>query len=83
MYPIFTLFISKASGLSTLAPTKERIRSSRILANDGAYLQPPITEMPFDVWSGPNGDEPIIVEDTKTLEEVCTVGFMVRFGRPL
>jgi hypothetical protein len=41
--------------------------------------QPPYTELPFDVYRG----APIITENERTLQSVCTVEFLARYGRLL
>jgi hypothetical protein len=44
-----------------------------------AYVQTPYTELPFDVWKR----QELVIEGDHTLDDVCGVKFMVRFGRPL
>lgn len=45
-------------------------------------LAPPIVELPFDIWRGPNG-ETIVREHNLSIQDACTPEIMVRFGRPL
>jgi hypothetical protein len=76
---IFSLFLSTSSSLSKFAPTKKQFQSSRSSEKDHD-LQPPITELPFDLCSE---SAPLATENKHTLDEICTTRFMARFGRPL
>lgn len=75
--PIFTLFISIASNARQLAPQSSRDPSARISIKDNLIQHPPYTAFPFDIYKG------IIIENTKTLDEVCSLSFLCQFGRPL
>ena len=43
------------------------------------HEQTPYTELPFDVWK----ESCLVSEGVHTMDNVCSVEFMVRFGRPL
>jgi hypothetical protein len=76
---IFSLFLSTVSHLSFFAPTKQVFASAR--SRDLGYdLQPPFSEMPFDLYQE---GMPLVMENQHLLKEICTTGFMSRFGRPL
>lgn len=70
----FGIFLSTASSLASFAPPREYYDSSR--THGDMHLLAPFTELPFDVHPDlPIGDV--------TLDELHTVSFMCRFGRPL
>jgi len=76
---IFTIFMSTSSNLAQFAPQKGHWLSSR--STDRKWdLNDPFTELPFDVFAK---DESLITENTSTLEEICQIRFMLRYGRPL
>ncbi|KAF8323466.1 uncharacterized protein EI90DRAFT_3292349 [Cantharellus anzutake] len=79
--PFFTLFLSTNSKLRSLAPTPSLHPSTR----DWGFttLFAPYTELPFDIFSHgicsqlDEGQVPV------TLDRMCSVEEMARFGRPL
>ena len=81
--PIFTLLLSTNSRLQELAAPADLRPSLR--ASKGAKLFPPVTELSFDTFAtgiynklkenSPNG--PV------SLNSVCDIGVIVKFGRPL
>lgn len=79
---VFSLFLSTNSHMSALAPTREQHKSLRALSPD-ANFNAPFTELPFDC----HPDLPINVTNNTPpalkLEQVSTVEFMCKFGRPL
>jgi len=76
---IFSLFLSTASSLAQFAPTQRVMRSAR--SGDLSWgLQAPFTELPFDMYTA---EEPLAIEGQDTLNDVCQIKFMSRFGRPL
>jgi hypothetical protein len=77
-FKVFALFLSTVSLISGLAPPLDKLPAS-YRPEDVTYLQPPFVELPFDAYFR----GPIIKEGTRTLGEVCDIGFMARFGRPL
>src|SRR5271156_3021796 len=76
-YPIFTIFLSTTSHLGRFAPPGSLARSARI-RSDPQSIQAPITETPFDC--GPGFP---VKPWTLGLADICTIGFMSNFGRPL
>lgn len=80
MDPICFLFLSTQSKLRAFAPTIYEHPSVR----DWTYstLLPPYTELPYDVFA--EGMVSRLRKDKSlTLEGVCKVKELVRFGRPL
>ena len=74
---IFGIFLSTKSSLAHFAPPREHHNSSRVHEKHTENrLLAPFTELPFDVHC----DFPI---RNVTLDELHTVSFMCRFGRPL
>ncbi|EGO24856.1 hypothetical protein SERLADRAFT_415801 [Serpula lacrymans var. lacrymans S7.9] len=72
----FALFLSTVSKLQDFAPVQHLANSAR--ARAPGPLQAPITEVPFDCWSG----LPICPHLYK-LGDLSKIRFMARFGRPL
>lgn len=76
--PIFALFISTTSNTRQLAPPAYRDPSARVHPETPELTQlAPYTAFPFDAY------EAIIKENEMTLDEVCRVSFLCKFGRPL
>jgi hypothetical protein len=74
---IFGIFLSTKSSLSKFAPPKDHYPSTRMHGkHQDSRLLAPFTELPFDV----HPDFPL---RGVTLDELYTVPFMCRFGRPL
>jgi hypothetical protein len=75
---LMAVFLSTTSHLATYSPSNTFHWSAR--THDGKLgLQPPIVELPFDLWK----TEHIVTEEAHRINEVCRPEFMVRFGRPL
>ena len=75
-YPIFSLFLSMMSKISNFAPAVINDPSNRIV--DGTLdIIPPFTELGFDQLANR------LVENKYSIEDVSTLEFMARFGRPL
>ena len=74
--PIFSVFISTTGGIQNITPRAELDTSGRVQKAD-LLLLPPFTELGFDQMVRPISDGAL------TIEEVSTIGFMVRFGRSL
>ena len=74
--PFFVLFLSTTSHISRLAPTRVQAMSSR--AASSGVLQAPITETPFDCKP-----EIMVTQNTHSLDQVRSLRFLARFGRPL
>ncbi|OCH85448.1 hypothetical protein OBBRIDRAFT_891177 [Obba rivulosa] len=75
--PIFFLFLSTHSQLSLLAPPK-RLMTCASTRSHFATLVPPITETPFDC----SPEFPLRL-DGHTMETICRIESIARFGRPL
>ncbi|CAL1698542.1 unnamed protein product [Somion occarium] len=78
----FATTLSTTSSLSKHARTAEQHHSDRWMgdAKKSALLQAPYTELSFDCL--PNG-KPIFYPGQMTLDEIASVEYMVKFGRPL
>ena len=76
---LFFVFLSTNSMLSDYSPASRVFWSGRVQNSDVAYIQTPYTELPFDIWKEPH----LVSEGGHTIDNVCSVEFMVRFGRPL
>lgn len=75
---LFVIFLSTNSNLAKYAPSKSLFWSARALKSPWG-LQPPFVELPFDI-----SERGYIVRGgEKSLEDVCKIEFMVKFGRPL
>ncbi|EKM79146.1 hypothetical protein AGABI1DRAFT_128309 [Agaricus bisporus var. burnettii JB137-S8] len=81
--PVFGLFISTFSRLSQFSPRPRNFWSSRLLkpTDEGSDddMHAPFVELPFDFWK----QATIVVEGAHTGDEICSLPFMARFGRPL
>ncbi|KAF7775689.1 hypothetical protein Agabi119p4_4082 [Agaricus bisporus var. burnettii] len=81
--PVLALFLSAYSRLSETSPSARNFWSARVLAstskesNDNIYA--PFVELPFDVWKAPT----IVTEGSHSGDEICSLRFMARFGRPM
>jgi hypothetical protein len=76
-FPIFAIFVSTHSLISTLAPSASLARSARARHYaDG--LQAPITETPFDC----SPIFPLKIDHIK-LQNLWDIQFMAQFGRPM
>ena len=76
---LFFVFLSTNSNLQGYSPSPRIFWSKRGRNSTLAYVQTPYTELPFDIWTR----EPLVTEGQCTVDVVCAVEFMVRFGRPL
>lgn len=79
---IFVIFLSTTSSLRSIAPSigeQKSGRASNSEALNHLKQHAPYVSFPFDVYNG----GPIIMENDMTLVQVCEVGFLCRFGRPL
>ncbi|KNZ71504.1 hypothetical protein J132_09412 [Termitomyces sp. J132] len=81
--PVFALFLSTYSRLSEFAPSSRNFWSGRPLATDPQgsddNMNAPFVELPFDAWK----ESSLVIEGTHSAEEICSLKFMARFGRPL
>ncbi|KAG5721271.1 hypothetical protein E4T56_gene2427 [Termitomyces sp. T112] len=82
--PVFALFLSTYSRLSETVPTSSRnFWSSRPMSShsEGSddNMNAPFVELPFDAWKEPS----LVIEGTHSSQEICSLKFMARFGRPL
>ena len=76
--PIFFIFLSTNPDIvEQLAPSGEMASSARAFMNVAYVLQAPITETLFRCT------ELSIRPGEYTLEQICTVEFMSKFGRPM
>lgn len=76
---LFFVFLSTNPKLSDYSPSSRAFWSARVQNSDSSYVQTPYTELPFDIWK----DRHLVLEGAHTMDEVCSVEFIVRFGRPL
>ncbi|TDL22981.1 hypothetical protein BD410DRAFT_828046 [Rickenella mellea] len=74
---IFSVFLSTNSSLSKYSPKKSAHWSLRVRDGPLDPIQVPFVELGFDQWK----ERFIAEEGQHTLEDVCEVSFMVRFGR--
>jgi hypothetical protein len=78
----FTIFISTNSWLGAFAPSKYSHPSVRDW--DNVVLHTPFTELPFDTFAE---NSFAALSKTKfghvTLKDVCSLEYVVKFGRPL
>jgi hypothetical protein len=81
--PFFTIFLSTNSWLGAFAPSTHNIPSLRDWSN--TILHAPFTELPFDTFARDvfqdltrTGKSGIV-----TLQDVCQLDYIVKFGRPL
>jgi len=79
--PFFTVFLSTNSWLGSFAPSTSKHPSLRDWGN--VVLHAPFTELPFDTFAvnsfGVLSEKKVGVR----LPDVCTVAYIVKFGRPL
>jgi hypothetical protein len=78
--PIFFIFLSTNSSLNAFAPTDAQYPSLRVQA--GWNLIPPFFELPFDSFCY-NFTEEVSKRGKLTLNGVCELEQMVKFGRPM
>ena len=76
-FPIFVIFLSTNSSLAQFASPRALARSARIRGGK-AVAHAPITETPFDCC-----DDLIVKPGKLDIEEIGTIPFMAKFGRPL
>ena len=76
---IFVVFLSTNSSLQEYSPSRRIFWSSRGRDATLSYVQTPYTELPFDIWKSDH----LVTEGRHSIDVVCAVEFMVRFGRPL
>ena len=76
---LFCILLSTNSMLSQLSVPSNVHPSAREIQAARNLRPPPFVLLGFDLWSG----RPIIVERETTLEQVCQLNFLARFGRPL
>lgn len=76
-FDLLALFLSTNPLLSALAPSKDKLRPPRS-SQDSLPSMVPFVELPFDIRYG---GQPLACENEHTLDEVCEVAFMVKFGR--
>ncbi|KAG6870360.1 hypothetical protein C0995_013536 [Termitomyces sp. Mi166 len=83
--PVFVLFLSTFSRLSKFAPSARNFWSSRLPPSTSEFgevvdhINAPFVELPFDAWKEPN----LVIEGTHSKEDICSLKFMARFGRPM
>ena len=79
--PFFTIFLSTNSWLGSFAPSASKHPSLRDW--DNFILHAPFTELPFDTFA--DNSFGILSEEKGAvrLEDVCTLAYIVKFGRPL
>jgi hypothetical protein len=78
--PIFFIFLSTNYKLNLFAPTDANFPSLRI--QKGRKLIPPFFEVPFDAFCC-DFTEKVKANNKLTLEGVCELEQMVKFGRPM
>ena len=76
---LFVVFLSTNFSLQEYSPSSRVYWSGRVRNTILAYVQTPYTELPFDVWKSDH----LVAEGQHSVDVVCQVEFMVRFGRPL
>ncbi|KNZ81353.1 hypothetical protein J132_01267 [Termitomyces sp. J132] len=81
--PVFALFLSTYSRLSETVSSSRNFWSSRPMSShsEGSddNMNAPFVELPFDAWKEPS----LVIEGTHSAQEICSLKFMARFGRPL
>ena len=78
--PFFTVFLSTNSWLGLFAPSPSKHPSLRDW--DNVVLHAPFTELPFDTFAV-NSFGVLSGNTEVRLPDVCTVAYIVKFGRPL
>jgi hypothetical protein len=76
---LFFILLLTNSMLSDYSPSGHVFWSKRCQNSTIAYIQTPYTELPFDVWQ----ESHLVSEGEHTMDHVCSVEFIVRFGQPL
>ena len=81
LLPCFTVFLSTNSWLGSFAPSPSKHPSLRDWEN--CILFPPYTELPFDTFA--ENSFGVLTRDKGVvkLPDVCTLSYVVKFGRPL
>jgi hypothetical protein len=82
LLPLFTVFLSTNTWLGSFAPSASKHPSLRDW--DNFILHAPFTELPFDTFADNSFD--IVSREKKgniMLEDVCSLAYIVKFGRPL
>lgn len=79
--PFFTVFLSTNSWLGSFAPSASKHPSLRDW--DNVILHAPFTELPFDTFADNSFGSLSEEKGFVTLQDVCTLGYIVKFGRPL
>ena len=78
--PIFFVFLSTNTSLHSFSPTKELYPSARVQTS--MDLIPPFFELPFDAFCEKFTEE-AEKKGMLTLDGVCQIGQMSKFGRPM
>ncbi|KAG6809233.1 hypothetical protein H0H92_001071 [Tricholoma furcatifolium] len=81
--PVFALFLSTYSRLSDFSPSHRHFWSSRGTPGTGEILNAPFVELPFDEYRDAETSSKLVTEGKSTIQEVCGLEYMARFGRPL
>ncbi|KIM80635.1 hypothetical protein PILCRDRAFT_89580 [Piloderma croceum F 1598] len=76
---LFFMFLLSYSNLQEYSLSLHTFWSKRSQNLTLAYVQMPYTELPFNVWKR----EQLVTKGQHTVDDICMVKFMVRFGRPL
>jgi hypothetical protein len=83
--PFFTVFLSTNSWLRVFAPASSTHNISSLREWSNAILHTPFTELPFDTFA--RGAFHDLTHTGKsgivTLQDVCQLDYIVKFGRPL
>lgn len=81
--PVFALFLSTNPQLTEPSPSRRNFWSSRLLSSTSKESDDnsnaPFVELPFDTWKVPT----IVAEGEHSGDEICSLRFMARFGRPM
>jgi hypothetical protein len=81
LLPFFAVFLSTNSWLGALAPSTHKHPSLRDWEN--VILHPPFTELPFDTFAENSFGNLLEKAGRVTLKDVCSLEYLVKFGRPL
>jgi hypothetical protein len=81
LLPFFTVFLSTNSWLGSFAPSAAKHPSLRDW--DNVILHAPFTELPFDTFADNSFGVLSREKGTVGLQDVCTLAYIVKFGRPL
>jgi hypothetical protein len=79
--PFFAVFLSTNSWLGSFAPSSSKHQSLRDW--DNVILHAPFTELPFDTFGVNAFGNLSAAGQGVQLTDVCTVDYIVKFGRPL